>query len=132
MRRLIFASLVLAFAACSHVARDGTCPPSWNYRQQNLWPAACIDGPTRSPINITTSTSADYPQIAIHYEPFVPKIYNNQRGVKFYGNGGGGYVETVTRAGAQPERFSLQELHFHVPGEHTFNGTAAPMELHLV
>ena len=90
--------------------------------QQELWPAACIDGSERSPNNITTTTLADYPQIAINYNAFVPRMYNKQRGVKFYADKEGGYVRvTWTEPGI--EDFKLQELHFHVRGEHTFNGS---------
>jgi len=131
MRHLSIASLVLVFAACSHVARNDDCPPPWNYQQQALWPAACIEGPSRSPINITTTRSADFPQIAFHYTPFVPRMYNNHRGVKFYADNRGGSV-TVTGADGRPQEFSLQELHFHVQSEHTFGSRPAPMELHMV
>jgi len=132
MRRLILVSLALVFAACSHVAHN-SCTPWWRYEpeRQNEWPAACKVGPERSPVNITTRTDADYPQISIHYTPFVPRMYNNNRGAKFYADGNGGYV-TVTYAGGRSEQFDLQELHLHRLGEHTFSGTPAPMELHFV
>jgi len=135
MRRLIFASLALVFAACSHVAyHDDSCRPTWNYEQQDEWPDACKDGPDRSPINISTTTSAGAPQVDIQYTSFFPQMYNNERGVKLYANNGGGSVR-VTYANGQSKVFTLQELHFHVPGEHTFDGPLprrAPMELHLV
>ena len=38
----------------------------------------------------------------------------------------------MTYADGRSEQFNLQELHFHIPGEHTFDGRPAPMELHFV
>jgi carbonic anhydrase len=132
MRKMLLLALVFVACTTATPSHEPPCPPSWRYDQQQQWPPACLTGSERSPIDITTSRLVTEPVLTVGYRSFVPMKYNNERGVKFIVRtpGAGGGI-TIVEGGRQTN-YTLYEMHFHVPGEHRFNGTPAPMELHLV
>jgi carbonic anhydrase len=108
--------------------------PSWSYggisnptRWGELSPdfATCELGKDQSPINITRAIKGKPAQIAFNYNPTPLVVVNNGHTIQVnYAPG-----STVTING---EEYSLLQFHFHTPSEHTIEGNASAMEMHLV
>ena len=92
--------------------------------------SAC-NGEQQSPVNIIR-TDADpahsnaWP-MALHYSPetMIYQAVNNGHSIQFEFAEG----DELTFRG---ERFTLRQLHFHEPSEHTLNGVRYPIEMHMV
>ena len=132
MRRVVFVAFFLAAAAgCAHQAACPNpipnCPAKWSYCDSNQWlPPVCQMGDRQSPIDLTdapTSRPPDRPLDA-KYTNIAPNVANTSRSIKVLNPRG-----SLTYRG---ETYNAKEFHFHVPGEHTINGTPAAMELHIV
>ncbi len=108
--------------------------PSWSYggatnptRWAELSPdfATCDSGKDQSPINITGAVKGKPSQISFNYESTPLIVLNNGHTIQVnYAPG-----STVTIDG---EEYALLQFHFHTPSEHTIDGNASAMELHLV
>jgi carbonic anhydrase len=102
-------------------------------RGRNIWGtlkedyAVCGSGSQQSPINIQTAhaTEGDVGSIKFDYKQSPLKIVNNSHTIQVNYAAG----SSITVGG---EQYQLLQLHFHTPSEHTINGKASPMELHLV
>jgi carbonic anhydrase len=108
--------------------------PEWNYggaANPTHWGALshdfalCETGHSQSPIDLTDAHKSEAENLAIHYQPTPLKIVNN------------GHTILVPYAPGSSlqigdDSYELLQFHFHTPSEHTINGDAAAMELHLV
>lgn len=88
--------------------------------------ASCSGGTAQSPIDLTGTVGEDLADLEFNYQPISPlRILNN-----------GHTVQVVAPAGNTVEidgkSYELQQFHFHIPSEHTVDGQAQAMELHLV
>ena len=88
--------------------------------------AACGNGQKQSPINIEAAEPAALmPALVFHYEAGPLKLRNN-----------GHTIQADAAPGSWVEiggtRYDLRQFHLHGPSEHTINGEAAPLEVHLV
>ena len=85
----------------------------------------CGIGKHQSPIDISTVTITDLPNIEFNYQPSPLAISNNGHTIKVsYAPG-----SYITVAGKQ---YDLLQFHFHAPSEHTIGGKAYDMVAHLV
>ncbi len=126
-----FLSLIVIFP--QQVLAVGVIP-SWSYggaanptRWAELSPdfATCELGKDQSPINITGVVKGKPSQISFNYESTPLVVVNNGHTIQVnYAPG-----STVTIDG---EEYTLLQFHFHTPSEHTIDGNASAMELHLV
>lgn len=109
-------------------------PAHWTYEGEegpahwgSLSPdfAACAEGKSQSPIDISNPVPQDVANIVFHYQPSKVNIINN-----------GHTIQVNYDAGSAIEleggRYDLLQFHFHAPSEHAINGKLAAGELHLV
>ncbi|TFC91234.1 MULTISPECIES: carbonic anhydrase family protein [Cryobacterium] len=108
-----------------HWSYDGASgPPSWAKLDPGF--AACAEGTAQSPIDLPATVPAPSTVIQLSAENAEADVFDTGHAVEFEADGEG---ETLTLAG---DEYSLQQLHAHVPSEHTVNGQPAAAELHLV
>lgn len=87
--------------------------------------AACKDGKSQSPIDITGAVKADLKAIELNYSDSTLKVINNGHAIQV--NYGAGSYAVIGG-----EKYNLIQFHFHGPSENTINGQAYPLEAHLV
>lgn len=127
---LALAAISLAVSAegqDSHWAYEGEMGPEhWT----ELEGSAC-SGEQQPPVNIIRTDAAPARSSAwpmeLHYSPqtMIFDAVNNGHSIQFdFAKG-----DELTFRG---ERFSLTQLHFHEPSEHTLNGVRYPIEMHMV
>jgi carbonic anhydrase len=82
-------------------------------------------GNAQSPIDIGVKNEKD--EVEFFYRDGYFSVLNNGHTLQITPeNGGESYIV------ADGVRYSLQQLHFHTPSEHTLNGKHAAMEIHFV
>jgi len=125
-------ALSIAWATCSQAAE--TSHPHWSYKGEGgpeHWGsisgdyAACSQGKTQSPIDISGAKDEALTDIAFAYKPSKINILNNGHTIQVNYDEG----SSITLNGAQ---YNLAQFHFHDPSEHTVNGKPFAMEMHLV
>ena len=131
---IVAASIVASMSASTFQAFAGETAPHWSYGGESnptqwgkLSPnfATCESGRNQSPINITGAVKGKPAQIVFNYKPTPLVIVNNGHTIQVnYAPG-----STVNING---EEYALLQFHFHTPSEHTIEGKASAMELHLV
>lgn len=86
---------------------------------------ACADGSAQTPIDIVRPIGVDLPNPEFHYNSGRAEIVNN-----------GHTIEAVPAAGNSVSvngvAATLQQMHFHAPGEHRIGGARAAAEMHFV
>jgi carbonic anhydrase len=88
--------------------------------------ASCSTGEEQSPIDISEADGADLTDIAFSYQTVSPiRLVNNGHTLQVNIPEG----SSIAFDGAT---YPLKQFHFHTPSEHTIDGRAEPMELHLV
>ena len=108
-----------------HWSYDGASgPASWAELDPGF--AACAAGTAQSPINLPATVPAPSTVIQLSAEDAEADVFDTGHAVEFEADGEG---ETLIFAGNE---YSLQQMHAHVPSEHTVNGQPAAAELHLV
>ena len=85
----------------------------------------CSSGEEQSPIDLSQPVKANPGAIVIDYQNVPLRIMNNGHTIQVNVDPG----STIT---LDDQTFSLKQFHFHHPSEHTVDGVALPMELHLV
>ena len=140
---LITSALTVAavtLVGCAQPATEPSKPPvaepaHWSYDGASgpeSWPeldpgfAACGVGTAQSPIDLPATVPAPSSVIQLSAEDAEADVFDTGHAVEFEADGEG---ETLTFAG---DEYSLQQMHAHVPSEHTVNGQPAAAELHLV
>jgi carbonic anhydrase len=121
--------------ARSNEAADETHEVHWSYEGEGgpehwgeLSPdnALCSRGVEQSPIDVAQPTDADLVNLDFAYQTVSPlHIVNNGHTAQVNVPAG----LTLTLDGTS---YSLKQFHFHAPSEHTVDGQALAMELHLV
>ncbi len=98
-------------------------PEYWGELKKDY--AACSEGKSQSPIDITKATKGKLSKIIFNYKPTKLNILNNGHTVQVdYDKG------SYIKVGG--EKYRLLQFHFHTPSEHTVDGKSFGMEMHLV
>ncbi|MBE9504009.1 MAG: carbonic anhydrase family protein [Proteobacteria bacterium] len=108
----------------AHWSYDGSTGPShWGDLKKEY--AACKEGKSQSPIDITGAVKADLQAIELNYSDSTLKVLNNGHAIQVnYGEG--------SYAVIGGKRYDLLQFHFHGPSENTIDGKGYPLEAHLV
>jgi carbonic anhydrase len=85
----------------------------------------CESGRNQSPIDLTGTISGKPTQLIFNYQPTPLIVVNTGRTIRVDYTPG----STLSIDGTP---YTLLQFHFHTPSEHTIDGQAAAMELHLV
>ena len=150
LRTLVFAVAVtvtpMAVAETVHFSYSGdTGPENWSELSPNF--AMCQAGKHQSPINITSGSDVDLPELEMDYSTAAINFVNNGHAVQT--NFGAGntlandYHEiapyqahvnysTGSSINHLDSTYELKQFHFHSPSEHTLNGEHMPVEIHFV
>ncbi|XP_053989539.1 carbonic anhydrase 1-like [Hylaeus volcanicus] len=104
----------------------------WGIHGPPHWPGLCATGKKQSPINIMSEETikADLGALKFIRYDFAAtgEITNNGHAVQIslYG------VSIHLEGGDLPSRYTLDQMHFHWPAEHTVDETRDALELHFV
>ncbi|MGY4515792.1 carbonic anhydrase family protein [Lysobacter sp. HA18] len=123
---LLFGTLAIAAADehAPHWGYTGAAGPShWGQLEPDF--ATCAHGHSQSPIDLTHAMDAPHTPIAFDYRDGGYRVVNNGHAIQVDFNPG-------SHMRVDGTDFTLKQLHFHVPSEHTVNGKRFPMEAHLV
>ncbi len=129
-----FLSVLGSFVALSSPASAGKDAPSWTYGGETnptQWGqldsdfALCEVGRDQSPIDINDAVVGTPSDIKFNYASVPLVVVNNGHTVQV------NYPEGST-VSINGEEYELLQFHFHTPSEHTTEGKASAMELHLV
>ncbi|MCB0130091.1 MAG: carbonic anhydrase family protein [Caldilineaceae bacterium] len=112
------------FANEIHWSYDGDTGPAYWGELSPDW-ALCGSGESQSPIDIPSSAASNPADLMPIYGPSALTIFNNGHTVQVNYDAG----STLELDG---ETYELLQFHFHASSEHTVNGVARPMEMHLV
>ncbi|MCK8624382.1 carbonic anhydrase family protein [Apilactobacillus xinyiensis] len=96
----------------------------FNYDNQNGWPNKL--GHYQSPIDLSSTDSINYDDnLAISSDMYyqLTEEINDGNTIRLLGHG---------NATIFNRKFTFQQLHFHLPSEHTIDGKTHPLEIHLV
>lgn len=120
----LFAGRALADDQAPHWSYEGHGGPAeWGQLSPNF--EACGIGKDQSPVDIRSALPARLSPIKINYRAQPLALLNNGHTIQV--NQAPGNFITF-----EGERYDLIQYHFHTPSEHTINGKAAPLEVHLV
>ena len=101
----------------------------WDYENTNWEAIKDTDCNTavQSPVDIRPEEAipAKLPEITYKYKPFQMIIVDNGHTIQGFGS-----ENSFITVGNK--RYQFLQFHFHSPSEHTINGEAYPLELHLV
>lgn len=135
------ATLVLTMAfiigGCSRVSivpgaekpKSDESPPQWSY-EGATGPSSWADnypecaGAAQSPIDISVTGHADLPELEFEYMTMDGTIVDTGHALQVNAEGGAFTVGDTT--------FTLRQIHFHVPSEHTLEGRRFDAVMHLV
>ncbi len=124
----------LASASVSAVPDVEASDPDWAYagaKGPEHWgdlrpdSAACRAGQAQSPIDIAQTHPSMYIPLAFQYRSQLLEMVNSSHAVHVISPPGSALL-------VRGEAFDLEEVRFHVPGEHLFDGHAAEAEIQLV
>lgn len=130
-KRIATAAFVLAIAPATGLAQhdphwsyDGTeGPANWGSLAPSY--AACAKGKRQSPVDIPSASSLSPDTLRVAYRSGSVGFLHNGHTVQLNVPEG----SSVELNGA---RYSLDQIHFHTPSEHTIDGRHARMEIHFV
>lgn len=109
----------------AHWSYDGESgPESWGEADSSF--QACAAGTQQSPIDLPAEVPAPTTSIDLAATDAHGDVFDSGHAVEVETGGAG---EVLTVAG---DEFSLQQMHAHVPSEHTVAGRPAAAELHMV
>ena len=89
--------------------------------------AVCDTGLEQSPVDLTgaTTADADAPGLDIRWQPTGAEVVDNGHTIQIN-------IAEGSTIDLEGRSFSLVQFHFHLPSEHTVDGTASAMEVHFV
>lgn len=87
--------------------------------------ATCKSGQAQSPIDITRPRPQSYTPLTFQYRSQLLEMINSGKGVHLISPPGSALL-------VRGEAFDLEEVRFHVPGEHHFDGVPAEAEIQLM
>lgn len=107
-------------------------PANWGQLSPQF--AACGNGRSQSPIDISSSARRGAPQAFLRFPPAELRIVHHEHLADGINNG---HTIQVNYAGADTltladATYALAQYHFHAPSEHTVDGKHFPMEMHFV
>lgn len=122
---------------------DNARPAHWGYDGPDgpeYWPAlspayaACGQGKSQSPINITKTAAGDVHSWKFDYKTTSLKIAHHEHVTDIVDNGHTIQVNVDGDTTITTDRgvYSLKQFHFHTPSEHTVENSHFPMEMHFV
>ncbi|WP_420439557.1 carbonic anhydrase [Candidatus Palauibacter sp.] len=123
--------------AAEHAEDTGDAEVHWGYEGDTgpeMWGgldasfAVCDTGVEQSPVDLTAATPAgagDGGGLDIEWQATEAEVVDNGHTIQVNMTGGSSIV-------LEGRRFALVQFHFHLPSEHTVDGTASPMEVHFV
>ena len=122
---LMMSQAVMAAAPeTSHWSYTGdTGPAHWADIDDDF--SMCGLGRNQSPVDIDGAIDAELPPLQLDYATTGTRVFNNGHTVQVASPEG----NTLTLDG---DLFTLQQMHFHAPSEHTVDGQRFPLEAHLV
>ncbi|KAL5677589.1 hypothetical protein ACJX0J_013720, partial [Zea mays] len=104
---------------------DPTGPTKWATLQKD-WDV-CDSGTEQSPIDVAkVEVSEDLDPLQQTYEPGDAVMHNRLHDFMLNWTGGNGGL-TI-----EGKKYKLKQVHWHVPSEHTVNGTRFDAEMHMV
>jgi carbonic anhydrase len=114
----------------SYEGEDG--PAAWGELAAEY--AACSTGSAQSPIDLGAPEEADLPDLQISYQPGEVSVTDNGHTVQATAavNPNGAPSPAASSITLDGTTFTLVQMHFHSPSEHTINGEFAPAEVHFV
>jgi len=107
-----------------HFTYEGEKGPDKWAELDPAW-ATCAAGEAQSPTNLSSGREIDLTDARFNYKPSAVTAVNNGHTVQVDVADGG----SLTLDGKD---YTLKQFHFHRPSEHTIDGAASEMELHLV
>ena len=119
--------------------RDASEGPAWNHdpadteRGPTAWAEIdasfrrCGTGDRQSPVDIAEPASAELPRLELDYPPTPLVVENTGHTIEASIPKTSELTLTIGDA-----RYRLVQFHFHAPSEHTLDGVAYPVEVHLV
>ena len=143
---MAFCTATIAVAQQHHFGYSGEAKPE-NWSKISPEFRACAEGKNQSPIDVKDSVKPKLPALEFKYSTLGLNIVNNGHAVQVnYAKGSqllpDGHHHAPYSAIVHYEpgsmlnhgdaTFELKQFHFHSPSEHTVNGKAVPLEMHLV
>ncbi|MCW5713013.1 MAG: carbonic anhydrase family protein [Bauldia sp.] len=98
-------------------------PANWGELEEGY--AACAVGLEQSPIDIPADAAMSEVDLVFDYRPTALHVVNNGHTIQLDYDAG----STLAVDG---KAYSVLQFHFHVPSEHTVEGVASPLEMHIV
>lgn len=98
-------------------------PTQWGQLNRDF--RLCEFGKSQSPISIKNAVVSTPASINFDYKPSPLVVINNGHTIQVN-------YEQGSSVNIDGEKYSLLQFHFHTPSEHTINGKASALELHLV
>jgi carbonic anhydrase len=119
------ASLPAGTKSASHWSYSGDeGPDHWGALSSDY--ALCATGKSQTPIDISVTKAANgLASLLFNYPALTPTWGNNGHTLQMDYPAGG-------RLTVGDRDYDLAQFHFHAPSEHTVNGVAFPMEMHIV
>lgn len=124
-------------AICAIISGERQAKPTWGYQEKNgpaSWKniGVCMSNTSQSPINIIKHDAIHGERNNINFD-----FGEGDRGGTTVINTGHGTMQVNFESGMYSTEINgsilnLLQFHFHTPSEHSFDGTHAAMEAHLV
>lgn len=133
----ILVSLIAAIVVVILKLTSISSTSAWSYEEQDEWPGTCLTGTIQSPIALFESDSVQNNDIPV----FVLKNVDYFGEVEVENSGHTVNVKLIVEEEEDKPKlsgaglsgnFTLSNIHFHWPSEHTINGKYYDLEAHLV
>lgn len=145
--RLEIMLLLYFLVACHYDMAASGGPGAWTYDNNGAlhWDGICAQGKSQSPVNIDHQSAVF--EASLQRDSFVFSNYEAIANFKVVNNGKTVVLSLMDddltavpeiKGGGLPNVFRFAQLHFHwgntsdTGSEHTYNGNAYPLEVHLV
>jgi len=102
---------------------DAHGPAHWS--QLNAEYRLCSDGKNQSPLDLTNMTRAEISVPSMSYHSSPGQVVDNGHAIQWT-------PDQKMSVLFNKQTYSLLQIHFHTPSEHTLNGISFPAEAHMV